>query len=397
MIRALPIRRRLRLSGLTEGEPGIEPDVPSKPLDPLPEDTLTDPYLREQIASNTKIQIEDISFDEKQENLKKSKQTVLEWLVKTLTGKSSTSTSDYGTAVDIMDGTQKFIDENVPKNATPADYNNVYKKSKVLEQNGLRDSNIQTKNGVTGKQRSSQEVIKQQADPNTRVNDLNDAAEESRNNQKENADDTLTTKKEAGKLSEFTQRTLANLLGYVIFGVGLFLFDYFVAKHKTDCYLIQGANQVQIKCPDYGPDHTYRCRCPKELSTQSAADDAVVAASQSGNNVKDACEADGVNDDIKNCPICAEVGFSPIDCPAPKVTLADGLCPVDGSQYYVWKEYSWLDILGDQANAAYDAGGDIFNAGKWGLENIGKIIIIVALLIGGIILVKILSLLFRRK
>jgi hypothetical protein len=395
MIRALPIRRRLRLSGLTEE--GIEPEVPLKPLDPLTKDTLTDPYLREQIASNTQIQIQDISFDEKQADLKNSKQTVLGWLVKILTGTSSTSTSDYGTAVDIMDGTQKFIDENVPKNATPADYSNVYKKSKVLEQNGLRDSNIQTKNGVTGKQRSSQEVIKQQADPKTRVKDLNDAAEESRNNQKENADDTLNNKQKDGKLSELTGKSLLKLLEYGIFFGSLFLFDYFVAKHKTDCYLIQGANQVQINCPDYGPDNTNQCRCPIELSSGTELDTAVVEASQSGDNVQAACEADAVNDNIKNCPICAEAGSSSTNCPAPTVTLADGLCPKDGSQYYVWKEYSWLDILGDQANALNDTAGDIFNAGKWGLENIGKIIIIVALLIGGIILVKILSLLFRRK
>ena len=175
----------------------------------------------------------------------------------------------------------------------------------------------------------------------------------------------------------------------------MWIFSWLVAKNQSDCYYIDGAKQTKLDCKGYGDnDVKYLCGCPGQLDGSPEFE----TAAETGQGLAAYCKQSGTYSQASSSPICCEA--SKVDetpygqchtyCNAPAIQLNDGLC--GSNKYYVYKDITWLDVLGDMADDAAQAANDIFDGFQWSFDHLGLIIIGVVVVIAIIVFLKIISL-----
>lgn len=397
MIRSIPYRRN---KNIKLGEPTLEPSMPDETgipgSDPMPRDVLNKAGAEEILDDFSDLQKQEGGVEQDQLD-EKAREFVSTFINDFLDIKSSAD--DYVTAVEAKNATSEYMSKNLDTDASPADKVNTANKAQLMQDNVARKAsetnNTQTKNGFNIFKRSG--LFSLRADPEVCDDAVKKAREQNESDVKEDAENKLNDKQSKGKITKKVLTGLAKLLAWLATIGSVILLDWLVAKYKTDCYFIKGATENQINCKDYSQE-TSACQCPAILSTESESDLTVVNASEQGlgsYDLQTACPS--ATADIANGPVCAKFLGKTQYCSAPEniPSLDDPVCPQDGKSYFVWKQYSWMDILGGQLNAANDAASDLFNGLNWTFDNIGKVIIGVAVFLGAIILLKILQLLLK--
>ncbi|MAI14494.1 MAG: hypothetical protein CMM15_10780 [Rhodospirillaceae bacterium] len=398
MIRSIPYRRN---KNIKLGEPTLEPSMPDETgipgSDPMPRDVLNKAGAEEILDDFSDLQKQEGGVE--QDQLDEKTETFISNYVDAYYGKSTSSPADYQTSVTSITATMKYISIKLDVDASPADKVNTSNKVQRMQDNVVRKAsktkNTQTKNGFNIFKRSGFYSLR--ADPDVCDDDVNKARDQNKQDVNDDAENKLNDKQSKGKITKKVLTGLAKLLAWLATIGSVILLDWLVAKYKTDCYFIKGATENPINCKDYSKE-TSACQCPAILSTESESDVTVVNASEQGlgsYDLQTACPS--ATADIANGPVCAKFLGKTDYCSAPEniPSLDDPVCPQDGKSYFVWKQYSWMDILGNQLNELNDAANDLFNGLNWTFDNIGKVIIGVAVFLGAIILLKILQLLLK--
>ena len=401
MIRSIPYRRNKNIKMGSLGidvEPRMPEETGTPGSDPMPEEIFT-----EADSQNILNQYSDFQNQEGGASQDQLNQTAREFISKFVNAflDITSSEDDYVTPVDTLNATSKYMSQNLEIDASPADKVSTANKAQLMQDNVLREAaqtnNTQVNNGINVYVRSNFYVLR--ADAEVCEDVVNEARDQNESDVQEDAENKINDKQSKGKITDTVAKTLVKILAWLATIGSVILIDWLIAKYKTDCYFINGASENKLGCPDYS-EQTSACQCPALSAGTGSNDQTVVDASEQGAGeypgLPDACK-DAETADIKNCPVCAKAGAQTLYCKGPEniPSLDTPVCPTDGKSYFVWKQYSWLDILGGQLNAANDAANDLFNGLNWTFENIGKVIIGIAVLIGAIILIKILQLLLQ--
>ena len=223
--------------------------------------------------------------------------------------------------------------------------------------------------------------------------------DETAETKKKDTDDALEKKQSQGKTSPLATELLKILLGWLPYVGFLWFFSWLVAKNQSDCYYIDGAKQTKLDCKGYGDNNVKGlCACPGQLDGAGDFEN----AAETGQGLNTYCGNSTAYSQASSSPICCEAskvdetpyGQCDTYCNAPAVQLQQGLC--GPNKYYVYKDITWLDVLGDMANDAAQAANDIFDGFQWSFDHIGLVIIGVVVVIAIIVFLKIISL-FGKK
>ena len=223
--------------------------------------------------------------------------------------------------------------------------------------------------------------------------------EETAETKKNDTDDALEKKQSQGKTSPLATELLKILLSWLPYVGFLWFFSWLVAKNQSDCYYIDGAKQTKLDCKGYGDNNVKNlCGCPGQLDGQEDFEH----AAETGQGLDTYCGDSSSYSQASSSPICCEAskvdetpyGQCDTYCNAPAIQLQDGLC--GSNKYYVYKDITWLDVLGDMADDAAQAANDIFDGFQWSFDHLGLIIVGVVAVIAIIVFLKIISL-FGKK
>lgn len=403
MIRSLPNRRKQTIKLGADPIPEIPPEegIPGGES-PLPKPVIDESGLQDLTNEYNDLQSEAAEAAQ----LDEKTQQVLQRVTEVFTERSL-EPEQMEKAVNVINAVADFVKSNLPdEEPSAADKVDVANKAQKIEDNFVRESNQnndpQTKDGLNVKKRSGLTTLR--TEPELRDDVVNEAVNKNESDVKDDAESKITDKQNNGQIGKRVGDFLLSLLKLAAAVGSVFLIDWLVARDKTDCYFINGSSENKIGCPDY-KENPNRCACPLALVGESepSSEKDIVEASQTGGDASDIADwcADGnTNAELQNSPVCAKASPGSVPaCKAPEEipSLDTAVCPNNGKSYFVWKQYSWMDILGDQLNELNDAASDVFRGLNWSFENIGKIIIGVAVLIAAIILIKILQLLLQSR
>ena len=185
------------------------------------------------------------------------------------------------------------------------------------------------------------------------------------------------------------------IIGGIIAGT-LVALDAIIAYEKTACYYVTPDGNTKLGCHGAYDNDKGQCQCLADIvgSTETDVSDASYGeGSDPPKTIKDYCDGDGPGN---NSIQCVTVGGKAVDNCTPD-PIKSAYCSEDQTKFYQYKSYGLLDILGDQANWLGNLANEAVQPFQWLSDNFGTVILYVGILIGVLIVIKILSLFFRKK